>query len=251
MKGSRYSIIKLVESSDFIDQVNDLLKGTKAKISVYDNWMPKRIHMDKEAELNDFLKYNFSSDLQKKLTDWWLHVDATTPNWDLISTCMIDGQRGILLVEAKAHRGELDKETKAKPFDELNASENSRSNHDRIEESINMANAEINKKINGVSISRDQCYQLSNRVAHAWWLASQGIPVVLMYLGFLNAKDMDDGKNKIFKDDAAWKDCFTNHSKQIGVDKIVGEWIKCGEGEKSGFKLIVKSINSSLNFKRQ
>jgi len=46
MKGSKYSIIKLVESTDFIDTVNDLLNGTNAKISEYDNWMPKRIQMD-------------------------------------------------------------------------------------------------------------------------------------------------------------------------------------------------------------
>lgn len=34
MKGSRYSIIKLVESSDFIDKVNELLEVTKAKVYI-------------------------------------------------------------------------------------------------------------------------------------------------------------------------------------------------------------------------
>jgi len=241
MKGSKYSIIKLVESSDFIDKVNDLLKGTKAKISQYDNWMPKRVHMDKEAELNDFLKHNFSSELQEKITVWWLHVDTTTPNWDLISTCQIDGKRGILLVEAKAHAGELDNESHGKNPRNL-TSEDSVRNHIKIGAAINGAKNEINKMIAGVNISRNLCYQLSNRVAHAWWLADQGIPVVLMYLGFLNVKDMDDGKNKIFKDNRAWKDCFTNHSKLVGVDKLLDKWVKCDEVEKSGFKLIVRSI---------
>jgi hypothetical protein len=240
MKGSKYAIIKLVESSNFIDRINDLLKGTKAKISVYDNWMPKSVHMDKEAELNDFLKHNFSSELHEKITNWWLYVDATTPNWDLISTCMFDGQRGILLVEAKAHSGELNNESHGKDPKEL-TSEDSVRNHIKIGTAVNEAKNEINKNIAGVNISRDQCYQLSNRVAHAWWLASQGIPVVLMYLGFLNAKDMDDGKNKIFKDEDAWKDCFTRHSEQVGVDKIVDKWVKCGEAENGWFKLIMKS----------
>jgi len=238
MKGSKYSIIKLVESSDFIDKVNDLLKGTKAKISQYDNWMPKRVHMDKEAELNDFLKYNFSSDLQNGITDWWLHKDTTTPNWDLISTCMIDGKRGILLVEAKAHAGELDYESHGKEL-RHDATENSKKNHIKIGAAINEAKEEINRSFPDVNISRDNCYQLSNRVAHAWWLANQGIPVVLLYLGFLNVKDMEDGQRTIFRTHEDWKTCFMNHSRQVGVDVIVDAWVDCGQ---SGFKLIVKSI---------
>lgn len=238
MKGSKYSIIKLVESTDFIDKVNDLLKGTKAKISQYDNWMPKRVHMDKEAELNDFLKYNFSSELQKEITDWWLHKDTTTPNWDLISTCMIGGERGILLVEAKAHTGELDYESHGKNPKKL-TSEDSVRNHIKIGAAINEAKVEINTKIAGVNISRDRCYQLSNRVAHAWWLANQGIPVVLLYLGFLNVKDMQNGQRQIFKTHEDWEACFMNHSRQIGVDGIVDQEIDCG---KRGFKLIVRSI---------
>jgi len=238
MKGSKYSIIKLVESTDFIDTVNDLLNGTNAKISEYDNWMPKRIQMDKEAELNDFLKYNFSPELQEKITAWWLHVDATTPNWDLISTCLINGKRGILLVEAKAHSGELDNESHGKEL-RRDSSENSIRNHIKIGVAINEANGEINKTISGVSISRDHCYQLSNRVAHAWWLADHGIPVVLLYLGFLNVKDMQDGQRRIFKTHEDWETCFMNHSGQIGVDGIVDDHeIDCG---KSGFKLICRS----------
>lgn len=237
MKGSKYAIIKLVESSNFIDIINDLLKGTKAKISVYDNWMPKRVQMDKESELNDFLMHNFSEELHDEVTKWWLRFDTTTPNWDLISTCMIDGKRGILLVEAKAHSGELDYESHGKDPKNL-TSENSVRNHIKIGAAINEAKNEINKKINGINISRDLCYQLSNRVAHAWWLANQGIPVVLIYLGFLNVKEMDDGKNKIFKDDDAWKDCFKCHSNLVGVDNLLKGWVNCG---KSGFNLICKS----------
>jgi len=241
MKGSRYGIIKLVESNDFIDKINELLKGTKAKVSVYDNWMPKRVHMDKEAELNDFLKHNFTSELQDKITKWWLHVDSTTPNWDLISTCQIDGKRGILLVEAKAHTGELDYESHGKEL-KPDASENSKKNHIKIGAAINEAKDEINKKVTGVNISRDLCYQLSNRVAHAWWLANKEIPVVLLYLGFLNVKDMEDGQRTILRTHENWETCFMNHARQVGVDGIVDKWVKCGKNEESEFKLIVKSI---------
>ena len=46
---------------------------------------------------------------QAQLRDWWLAVKggANTPNWDLASTCRVEGKRGLLLVEAKAHTREL------------------------------------------------------------------------------------------------------------------------------------------------
>ena len=48
-------------------------------------------------------------ELGDQLRKWWLAVPrrANTPNWDVASTCTIKGQRGLLLVEAKAHSAEL------------------------------------------------------------------------------------------------------------------------------------------------
>jgi hypothetical protein len=238
MKGSKYAIVKLVESSNFLKEMNSMLNKTGAKISIYDNWMPKSIQLDKEAELNDFLKHNFNPQLAYDITYWWLHKDATTPNWDLISSCTIKGERGILLVEAKAHSKELEKESKGKTYYINTTSEGTKENHKLIAKAIEEANNGINKEISGVAISRDNCYQLSNRVAYAWWLANKGIPVVLMYLGFLNCNDMNDGKNQLFETDNDWQDCFTNHSKQVGVDKIIDKNINCG---KSSFVTICRS----------
>lgn len=51
MKGSKYAVLKLVESSNFLQVLNKLLKSTKTTVTTYDNWMPKSIHYDKEAEL--------------------------------------------------------------------------------------------------------------------------------------------------------------------------------------------------------
>ncbi len=230
MKGSKNAILNLVSSSNFIKEVNALIKPTKASISVYDNWMPKSMHLEKEAELKDFLKYNFDPLFYDKIVKWWLHVDATTPNWDLVSTCTINGKRGILLVEAKAHWDELASESHGKKLNS-NAAANSQLNHKQICKAIAQANTEVNKKISGVSISIDKCYQLSNRVAHAWWLANQGIPVVLLYLGILDCQDMNDGKRKLFANDKDWQNCFLNHAKQVGVDKLLNQTVSCGKGE--------------------
>lgn len=237
MKGSKYAILKLVESSNFLTIINDLLMPTKASVTTYDNWMPKSNHYDKEAELNDFLNYNFSPELANEITNWWLFKDATTPNWDLISTCTIKGKRGLVLVEAKAHFDELKNDTKKEPSSSLN----SEKNHDNIAVAIEKANIGINKDNNNVQLSRDNCYQLSNRIAHAWWLANKGIPVVLMYLGFEDCKDMDNGKNKLFKKDEDWQNCFTEHAKIIGADALIDKTVDCGE---STFVMICRSLKS-------
>lgn len=239
MKGSKYSIIKLVESPDFIGKINKLILATGAKITIYDNWMPKSIRLDKEGELNDFLRYNFSQELSASITNWWLKVDATTPNWDLISTCSINGVKGILLVEAKAHVDEIKNEEKGKQLDH-NASENSKKNHKKIGHAIDAASENLKTLVSEINISRDKCYQLSNRIAHAWWLANQGVPVVLVYLGFLNCDDMIDGKRILFTKDEEWQECFSNHAKLVGADELIGKWVDCG---RSKFMLLSKSYN--------
>lgn len=230
MKGSQYSVIKLVESKDFIANINKLIKDTKAKITVYDNWMPKSLHHDKEAELKNFLKYNFTPKLYTDIVKWWVHTDATTPNWDIISTCTINGKRGILLVEAKAHWDELEKESHGKSL-KSDASANSIKNHERIGDAINEANNSIKKTYSQINISRDKCYQLSNRIAYASWLASQDIPAVLVYLGFLNCDDMDYNGRRLFKNDEDWQSCFNEHSKKVGADIITNKWVDCGPSQ--------------------
>lgn len=241
MKGSKYEIIKLVESNNFIESINNLTKPTGLVLTQYDNWMPKSICYDKEAELKDFLRNNFSKELGESVHNWWLavkHPKASTPNWDLISTCSINGKKGLLLVEAKAHWSELKEESRGKKI-ESDASKDSRKNHSRIGEAIEDAKNGIQGKGFDIFISRDNCYQLSNRVAHAWWLANQEIPVVLLYLGFLNCKDMNYGGRKLFTNDDDWQKCFVEHAKQIGVDKIIDKWVDC---ERNEFITICRSL---------
>lgn len=242
MKGSRKCILKLVESADFIKKINSLLKPTGAELSIYDNWLPKSMSLNKEAELKDFLKYNFSKRAGQNIHNWWLnvkHPKASTPNWDLISTCSIAGERGILLVEAKAHFAELINESHGKSL-KTNASSDSISNHARIKLAIEQARKSINLNNPGIniSISRNTCYQLSNRIANAWWLANHGIPVVLMYLGFLNCDDMNNGKNILLKTDREWQQCFKTHTQLVGVDQIKDQRVNCG---KSKFITICRS----------
>lgn len=238
MKGSKNAVLKLIDSDHFLKSINELIEETGAKITNYDNWMPKSLNMRKEGQLKLFLKYNFSKQLYTDLVKWWLHTNETTPNWDLISTCTIEGERGLLLVEAKAHNSELENATFA---NSTGTSENSIKNHYKIGEAIQQANTAINKQIDGVCISRDKCYQMSNRVAHTWWLANQGIPVVLLYLGCLKCEDMVNGRRTLFATDEEWQTAFTNHANLVGVNNLVGKKVDCG---KSNFIIISKSFES-------
>ncbi len=224
-KGSKGCIFTLIRSQFFLKTLNNLLSNTGAVVSFLDEWEPDYPTRDEETELKYFLSKNFSIELGNDIESWWLAKGAKTPTWDFVSTCTVQGKKGILLIEAKAHQSELHYGGKSFKGDK---SDNSKINHEKIQSAINEANIDICKSISGLSISRDKCYQLSNRIAHAWRLAKNGIPVVLLYLGFLKVIDMINGKNTIFKTDADWQGCFLEHAKSVGADRILERRINCG-----------------------
>ena len=66
----------------------------------------------REAQLHTAVRL-LTDGVRSALASWWLAVPstkATTPNWDIACTCRIGDDRGLLLIEAKAHHGELQKE---------------------------------------------------------------------------------------------------------------------------------------------
>ena len=77
------------------------------------------------------------------------------------------------------------------------------------------------------ALSRDWNYQMSNRFAWAWKLADLGIPVVLIYLGFLNASDMSD-QGRTFTDDADWQRVVKRHSEALFAAEVWGQRLTCG-----------------------
>lgn len=154
--------------------------------------------------------------VRNELQSWWLEFTggANVPNWDIASQCLIGSAAGLVLIEAKAHGGELDeKPTGKRPPTTLNGWKN----HQRIGRAIADASAEL-QSATGLpwAISRDRCYQLSNRFAWSWKLASLGIPVVLIYLGFLDANEMpqplfhSDGK-----DEHCWNSTVLKYSAGV------------------------------------
>lgn len=173
----------------------------------------------KEAILdkcNPFLSTGESQALRK----WWLkhpHPQANTPNWDIASQCRVNGHKGLLLIEAKAHANELEAVGKKLRED---ASVDSYENHVQIGRVIADASATLQRATKlPCAISRDHRYQMSNRFAMACKLTEMGYAVVLVYLGFLNADEMSD-RGEPFGTTADWQSCVERHSSILFPSKM-------------------------------
>ncbi len=170
-------------------------------------WMPRGFEGTAEARLGMAPGF-LTAEQQKNVTSWWLAVfrgQPNTPNWDIACTATIEGREGLILVEAKAHSGELETDGKRPGNSE---------NHDKIGAAIQEANDALNAILPGWSLSRDSHYQLANRFAWSWEIASLGVPVIPVYLGFLHANEMSD-KGVPFAGADAWERLVKDHSRGI------------------------------------
>jgi hypothetical protein len=80
----------------------------------------------------------------------------------------------------------------------------------------------------GWSLSAHSHYQLCNRFAFAWKLASLGKPVVLVYLGFLNADEMSD-QGLPLKSADDWESLVRKHGHGVVPDEAWDTPIRVGE----------------------
>ena len=226
-KGSRPRCVLLVDGDrqSVALRLTDLVNDPWVEVSSDDFWMPRGkptrdangwdTSPADECRLDRDRGFVRQED-RIRLRNWWLAVErgANTPNWDLASTCRVDGERGLLLVEAKAHTGELS--------DGGTAATN-RANLRRIGEAIREANNALAGITGGDwDLSKDHHYQLANRFAWSWKLASLRIPVVLVYLGFLHADEMREGDNRPFSNSEDWADVLKKHAQGV-VDEACWE----------------------------
>lgn len=204
---------------DIAARLTELIRSY-GEVRPNDCWMPDGFANLEEAQLHKACTL-LEPELCQQLCSWWLSVTRgmpMTPNWDIASTCLIEGKKGILLIEAKAHDEELIKEAKGRTLKE-DASANSIKNFERIGKAINEANVGLNKICPGWNLSQNSHYQMSNRFAWSWKLATLGIPVVLVYLGFLNANEMQD-QGQSFKDGPDWKNLVLSHGKAVVPESV-------------------------------
>ncbi|MDQ2732886.1 MAG: hypothetical protein M3Y56_14600, partial [Armatimonadota bacterium] len=161
------------------------------QVRASDKWMPDGFDGTDEAELHK-AKDLLTPSEREEIQSWWFTiVRGKGPNFDIASTCTVTVEGatnpGLLLLEAKAYDKELEKGPKV-----LNE-KSSLENHNHIQRAIVGANVSL---ADGTGLewklSRETHYQMSNRFASACKLAELGYPVIHVYLGFLNAKEMRD-----------------------------------------------------------
>ena len=189
----------------------------------------------KEAQrggLTNLLSHKYgakrSQEIKRQLRAWWNPHGGRTPTWDIATTCNIRGLMGLLLVEAKAHQNEPDSSGKGRP--DRYASCGKRKNHAQICRAIAEAAVGLEcMTANPWGISRDHHYQVSNRFAWSWKLASLEIPVVLLYLGFLKAEDMAEKGEPIFHFRTDWEDALKFHCEGV-VDNSCWDRMWCVNG---------------------
>jgi hypothetical protein len=209
------------------------------------HWMPRGFAHPKEAKLGDALPF-LSSEHREAVTGWWLSArrGANTPNWDIASTATIDGKEGLVLVEAKAHAAEL--KIAGKPIGlktDGKAGEGTAENHQHIGAACREASAALNGILPGWNLSVAGHYQLCNRFAWAWRIAALGVPVVLVYLGFLRAAEMHD-EGLPLADAESWQRLVRAHSAGILPATAWDQPISIGG---TTFRAVIRSMEVPLD----
>jgi hypothetical protein len=207
-------VLDWAEQPRFIPELLALAQPVACRVTAHSKWAPLGYKNPDEAKLDTFGPQAIPNHAAwPALRAWWLKYErgANTPNWDIALSCEIEGGPGLILVEAKANERELSDAGKRVGAQSSAASQ---ANHERIGETIAGACTQLAPLYPGISIGRDRHYQLSNRIAFAWRLASLGIPTVLIYLGFLD----DSGISNIgapFRDESHWLQVFGEHLSSV------------------------------------
>jgi hypothetical protein len=136
-----------------------------SNVTADDRWMPQGFVHRQEAQLHKAPRL-LDADIRARLAEWWLPAgseDLRTPNFDIASTCTIGEVPGLLLIEAKAHYGELKKEAVGRKLT-ASSSDDRKASHKTIFAAIEGAREGLEHATSlPWHISRDCCYQMSSQ----------------------------------------------------------------------------------------
>jgi hypothetical protein len=241
--GSRRHILDWVESPNFLDAVRQWVSPQGFTVATDAIWVPNAWDRPKESRL--FNKASPFLDPGRKdiLRRWWLAHEGNIPNWDLILQAAGRDGPALVLVEAKAKVSEFD--CKSKPLlhrsEDLEARERTSENHRQIGRAIDEASNALSSQ--GISISCEHHYQLSNRIAMAWKLASLGVPNTLIFLGFTGDREISR-EGDYFADDDHWRRAFTEYLKGVLPADLLEKDISSGA---ASFRVFSRSLPAIRN----
>ena len=220
MRGSRKHMLDWIDAVDFPVELPALMQpAVRVEFSREFPHMPRGHSYPREARLENWRPSGVGSDgVWTELDAWWLAASrgASTPNWDFAARVTIDGTPGLVLVEAKANVPEL---SAGGVKTAATTSAGSVANDVQIRAALAQASLGLARYAPATNLSADHAYQLSNRVAFAWKLASMGIPTVLLYLGFTGDRNIADVGEPL-RDDAHWATLVADYADSIGVKSL-------------------------------
>ena len=199
-RGSRKHVLDLVSSVDARARLNHLVEPAGAVIGADAAWRPLSHSSPEECDVRRFCRDHPAAGIDlSPLSNWWAPETYRGPMWDLVTEARIEGRPAQILVEAKAHVSELDWHPKRPP---TGASAQSAANYRRIAECLSDAESWFQRHVDReCRLSTESHYQLANRLATAHILASCGLHVVLVYLGFIGDTYFADA----LKDEGHWQ----------------------------------------------
>ena len=158
------------------------------------NWVSP-LRNDAFAEYRDgsFLRRLNLSMLEKDLAEFW---PRRGPQWDALG---LAGDK-VVLVEAKARVPEF----------VSSPSQASDTSLQKIKRSLESVKGEL-----GVGEHFDwtqSYYQYANRIAHLWWMRRSGVDAHLLFVDFLNAKEVAGPENV-----ETWQDAYATADSQLGL----------------------------------
>jgi len=220
-RGSRKHVLDWTDRPSFLLEFRELLGNLPIEFGPETLWMPRGRAAPNEARLEKFgPAWIPEHPAWEALIDWWLvhRPKANTPNWDIAVGCRIEDRPGLVLAEAKANGAELKpdgKPLKDKP------TQNSKDNDTRIRGAVAEASEGWRQLDKRVHLSADTHYQLANRLAFIWKLATLEFPVVLVYLGFTGDEGIRD-VGEPFLDAGAWDKAFKEHLRGAFPEELIG-----------------------------
>ena len=97
LRGSKFRYLMLTSLPD--SHVASVLSSLVPPVAVIDkskhHWVPGGFLNPREAKLGECPAF-LTPEIRELLTSWWLvnREGANTPNWDIVSTCSVEGKRG-------------------------------------------------------------------------------------------------------------------------------------------------------------
>lgn len=222
--GSEYQLLRYLghhrnELNEIIKQ-NTRLKGELIWLDFPKNL--KRLSLDGEYTGVNFLKDKALEGIlaplviDKLLTNWkeYWSTTGTQPNWDGVILHKNENQLELVIVEAKAHLGEIESETQSASNKKIQKAFEETQNY------LNITNSNWFGKH----------YQLANRLALVNYLKNE-IKVSLLYIYFLNGYEKRQlANNKTIENKSViniedWEKAIKQEYSVLGIGEIANQYI--------------------------